>query len=171
MDAEPGLSERLARGFAAAVTTMLALTFQIGADRVALDVRRVRRVVPRVKLAAPPRGAHGIAGQFVYRGRVVPVVDFFLLAGAGECPAHLSSRIVLVPFPDGSERLVGLLATQVADIRDLPEPPAESADAPNGLSPPVADSASMLRYLNVDRLLDSLNLDPGLLTVPGGAGL
>ena len=29
---------------------MLALTFQVGPDRVAVDVRRVREVVPRVRL-------------------------------------------------------------------------------------------------------------------------
>lgn len=148
---------------------MLALTFQIGADRVALDVRRVRRVVPRVKLAPAPPGARGLAGQFVYRGQVVPVVDFFRLAGAGECPARLSSRIVLVPRADDPERLVGLLAAQVADIRDLPAPSA-IADAPFGLGPPVADGTAMIRHLDADRLLASLDLEPALLAVPGGAG-
>src|SRR5258707_289829 len=102
---------------------MLALTFQIGADRVAIDVRRVRRVVPRVRLAPAPAGARGLAGSFVYRGRVVPVLDLHRLAGAGDCPSHLSSRIILVPYPAGSESLVGLLAAQVADIRELAEPP------------------------------------------------
>src|SRR5262245_4596477 len=117
---------------------MLALVFQIGADRVALDVRRVRRVVPRVQLAPAPPGSRGLAGQFVYRGRVVPVVDFFPLARAGECPARLSSRIILVPWPDGSERLVGLLATHVADIRELPAPQSAPPSS-DGLGPPVAD--------------------------------
>jgi len=148
---------------------MLALTFQIGSDCVALDVRRVRRVIPRVKLAPAPSGARGIAGQFVYRGQVVPVVDFFRLAGAGECPAHLSSRIVLVQWPSDSDRLVGLLATQVADIRDLPAPPSD-ADSPQGFGPPVADGQAMIRHLNVDRLLAAVELEPAVLTLPGGAG-
>ena len=58
--------------------------------------------------------------MFVYRGRVVPVVDLHALAGVGECPPHLSSRIILFPFPlDVPESLVGLLATQVCrDPRD-----------------------------------------------------
>lgn len=149
---------------------MLALTFQIGADRVALDVRRVRRVVPRVQLAPAPAGVRGLAGQFVYRGQVVPVVDFFRLAAAGDCPARLSSRIILVPWPDGSERLVGLLATQVADIREFPAP-SGATDSSDGLSPPVADGTDMIRHLNVDRLLAGLNLEPNVLNVPGGAGL
>jgi len=149
---------------------MLALTFQIGTDRVALDVRRVRRVVPRVRLAPLPSGARGLAGQFVYRGQVVPVVDFYRLAGAGDCPAHLSSRIILVPYPDGSERLIGLLATQVADIRDLPATVVDSTAAPHGFGPPLADGTAVLRVLNVDRLLAGLDLDPALFALPGGAG-
>jgi chemotaxis signal transduction protein len=100
---------------------------------------------------------------------VVPVVDFYRLAGAGDCPAHLSSRIILVPFPEGSERLVGLLATQVADIRRLPEP-AEGPEAAHGLGPPMADGTSVIRVLNVDRLLAGLDLDPALFVLPGDTG-
>src|ERR1700685_1883839 len=99
---------------------MLALTFQVGRDRVAVDVRRVREVVPRVRLSPVNGGPSWIAGVFVYRGRVVPVVDLHRLTGAGGCPLHLSSRIILVPYPlDIPESLVGLLATQVAEIREI----------------------------------------------------
>lgn len=150
---------------------MLALTFQIGADRVAIDVRRIRRVVPRVRLMPAPAGARGLAGVFVYRGRVVPVVDLYRLAGAGDCPPHLSSRIILVPYPSGSESLVGLLATQVAEIRELPAPPADSTEPSHGLGPPMADGATVLRMLDADRLLASLDLDPSVFAIPGGTGL
>ncbi len=99
---------------------MLALTFQVGPDRVAVDVRRIREVVPRVRLSPVNGGPQWIAGVFVYRGRVVPVVDLHRLTGVGECPLHLSSRIILLPYPlDAPESLVGLLATQVADIREI----------------------------------------------------
>src|SRR5215510_6935799 len=99
---------------------MLALIFQVGRDKVAVDVRRVREVVPRVRLSPVSGGPQWIAGVFVYRGRVVPVVDLHRLTGAGECPPHLSSRIILLPWPlDAPELLVGLLATQVAEIREI----------------------------------------------------
>ena len=101
-----------------------------------------------------------MAGLFVYRGRVVPVVDLYRLLGAGECPPHLSSRIILVPFPAGSDRLVGLLASQVADIRDLPEPAANGATG--GFGPPTADGAGVLRFLDPDRLLSGPELADGL---------
>src|SRR5437870_8208063 len=100
---------------------MLVLTFRVGAEPVGLDIRRVREVVPRVCLQ-PVSGAPGwLAGVFVYRGQVVPVIDLYRLVGGPECPPHLSSRIILVPYhgPEGGEQLVGLLASQVADIREV----------------------------------------------------
>jgi chemotaxis signal transduction protein len=138
---------------------MLALTFQVGSDRVAVDVRRVREVVPRVRLTPASGGPRWAAGAFVYRGRVVPVVDLYRLTGAGECPPHLSSRIILVPYPPGSDDLVGLLATRVADVRDLPAA-APPAGGTAGLGPAVADGNAILRILDPDHLLASLNL-PG----------
>ena len=51
---------------------MLALTFQIGATRLALDIHRVREVVPRVHLERVAGGPAWLAGMFVYRGGVVP---------------------------------------------------------------------------------------------------
>ena len=87
---------------------MLVLTFQVGAARLALDLRQVHEVVPRVQLERVAGSPAWLAGMFIYRGRVVPVIDLHRLLGAGECPAHLSSRIVLVPLPGGA--LMGLLA-------------------------------------------------------------
>ena len=150
---------------------MLALTFQIGSVRVALDVRRIRRVVPRVQLLPAPAGTRGLVGLFVYRGQVVPVLDLYRLAGAGDCPPHLSSRIVLVPYPSGSDRLVGLLATQVAEIRELLASPAENLESENGLGPPMVDGTGVLRVLDPDRLIASIDLDPAVFARPGGAGL
>ena len=54
---------------------MLGLVFQVGPDKVAVDVCRVREVVPRVRLTVVHGAPEWIAGVFVYRGRVVPVID------------------------------------------------------------------------------------------------
>src|SRR5580698_1535992 len=139
---------------------MLALIFQVGPDKVAVDVRRVREVVPRVRLSPVNGGPSWIAGVFVYRGRVVPVVDLHRLTGAGECPPHLSSRIILFPYPlDAPESLVGLLATQVAEIREvrsgLLQPIPGEAGRPV-LGPPLPDGAGILRLLDPDWLLSQV---------------
>src|SRR5262249_3006561 len=99
---------------------MLALTFEAGGERLALDARPVAGVVPRVPLRPGAGAPAWLAGVFVYRGWAVPVVDLHRLAGAGDCPAHLSSRIILVrrTGPAG-EWLLGLLAARVDDVRTI----------------------------------------------------
>jgi chemotaxis-related protein WspB len=140
---------------------MLALTFQVGPDRMALDIRRVREVVPRVRLTPTVGGPPGSAGAFVYRGRVVPVLDLYRLTDVGECPYQLSSRIILVPYPAGSDHLVGLLASQVADVQDIPvEATAEPVGTPFGLGPSVADGTTILRILDPDRLFTTAGFEP-----------
>jgi chemotaxis-related protein WspB len=146
---------------------MLALTFQVGQDRVAVDVRRVREVVPRVRLSPASGGPAWVAGVFIYRGRVVPVIDLHRLTGAGECPPHLSSRIILIPHPTDPDELVGLLATQVADIRDLPDPPAQTDPDGPTLGPAMADGTSVLRLLDPDRFLPALGPALAVSSLPG----
>ncbi|MCZ2341563.1 MAG: chemotaxis protein CheW [Bacteroidales bacterium] len=100
---------------------MLALTFQIGPESVGLDIRRVREVIPRVRLRTTIGAPHWYPGVFVYRGYVIPVVDLHQLTGHGECPLLLSSRIVLITVQTESHAnlLLGLLAAQVADLREI----------------------------------------------------
>jgi chemotaxis-related protein WspB len=133
------------------VDPMLALTFQIGSHQLALDIRRVREVVPRVELRSQSGGPPWLAGLFIYRGCAVPVVDLHHLLGAGECPPHLSSRIILVPVEGG---LVGLLAAQVADLREVtPAGPGLPSLGGPDLGPLVVDNGAMIHLLDVDRLL------------------
>ncbi len=150
---------------------MLALIFQVGQDKVAVDVRRVREVVPRVRLSVINGGPSWMAGIFVYHGRVVPVVDLYRLTGAGECPPHLSSRIILFPYPlNAQESLVGLLATQVAEIREVNpvmlQPIPDEPGRP-GLGPVLADGSGILRLLDPDWLLGQVSAGSGGLIEQG----
>jgi chemotaxis-related protein WspB len=138
---------------------MLVLTFQVGREAFALDIRRVREVVPRVRLRSVSGAPDWLAGLFVYRGQAVPVLDLHRLTGAGECPPHLSSRIILVPHgsPDSPDGLLGLLATQVADIREV-APGARplvglTGEAGANLGAVLADGTGLLRLLDPDKLL------------------
>ncbi|MFL5241242.1 MAG: chemotaxis protein CheW [Gemmataceae bacterium] len=137
---------------------MLVLTFQIGRDRLALDVRRVKEVVPSVQLQQVAGSPTWLAGVFIYRGYVVPVIDLHRLVGVEDYPHHLSTRVILVPHSvQGKERLVGLLAAQVAEIREMEAPRQErphvvNPDAPD-LGPVVVDGREIIHMLNLDRLL------------------
>jgi chemotaxis signal transduction protein len=134
---------------------MLVLTFQVGKDRLALDIRRVREVVPRVELARAAGSPPWLAGSFVYRGRVVSVLDLHGLLGAGECPPHLSSRIILVPVGEG-EMLLGLLAAQVADIKEIApghSVPVLSSPGRPDLGRAIVDDGGILHLIDLGRLL------------------
>ena len=130
---------------------MLFLTFQIGDQRLALDVRRVREVVPRVPLRRPSLAPEWLAGMFVYRGAVVPVVDLHRLKRAGECPLHLSSRIILVSrSADLEQSLIGLLAAQVVSVQEI-----DLSLAGSMIGQTTADSGGILHIVDLDRLLPS----------------
>jgi chemotaxis-related protein WspB len=140
---------------------MLVLTFHVGPHRLALDARRVQEVVPRVRLQTVACGPPWLAGVFVYRGRAVPVIDLHRLIGAGECPPHLSSRIILVAYPtQGKEPCIGLLAAQVDDLRD--SPPVNQALAglvqpgQPDLGPVLADGEGLVHLLDLERLLPTV---------------
>ena len=150
---------------------MLALTFQVGPARVAVDVARIREVVPRVRLTPVTGSPPWVAGQFVYRGRVVLVFDLHRLMRVGECPPHLSSRIVLLPYPSGDpESLVGLLATQVADIREIHVgrlPPATVRPDRAVLGPAIPDGPAVLHLLDPDALLHEVAAHTGEARLAG----
>jgi chemotaxis-related protein WspB len=154
---------------------MLVLTFQVGREPLALDIRRVREVVPRVRLQPVSGAPDWLAGAFVYRGQVVPVLDLHRLAGGPECPPHLSSRIILAPHGRGGagDQLLGLLATQVADIREVhsdgPPLPSLAGAGRADFGPVVADGPGVLRLLDPDRLLPDAAWQQ-LLALPAEAG-
>jgi chemotaxis-related protein WspB len=131
--------------------------FQVGPDKVAADVRRIREVVPRVRLTAVRGAPAWLAGVFVYHGRVVPVVDLHALAGVGPCPPHLSSRIILFPYPSNApDALVGVLATQVAELCEIDTAGARSVPGLTEhpvLGPALSDGEGVLRLLDPDAVL------------------
>jgi chemotaxis-related protein WspB len=92
-------------------------------------------------------------------------VDLHRLAGAGDCPPYLSSRIVLIRRPGGdSEQLLGLLAAQVADLRELTD--ATAGGTTTGLGRVLADGTGVLQLIEPERLLP--DEARALLAAPGG---
>ena len=141
---------------------MLVVTFQVGNERLALDVRRVHEIVPYARLQSVACSPPWLAGVFIYRGRIVPVIDLHRLLGVGDCPVQLSTRIILVPHRvDGQERLVGLLAARVADVREMqpPSPTASGLGAPGqpSLGPVIVDGKEIMRLAELERLLPGLS--------------
>src|SRR5213076_2454555 len=90
---------------------MLFLLFQLGNDRYALKASDVVEIVPLVALKELPQAPKGVAGIFNYRGRPVPAIDLCSLTLGHSARERLSTRIIIVNFPDaGANHLVGLVA-------------------------------------------------------------
>lgn len=137
---------------------MLALVFQVGNDRLALDVRSIREVIPRVRLQSLTGSPNWLAGGFVYRGQVVPVLDLHRLAGLGACPASLNSRIILVPHPGEDEKkFLGLLASHVTDLQEVETSDATRMhlrlDAVPDFGSAIVDRGEVLRLFDLEKLL------------------
>jgi chemotaxis-related protein WspB len=137
---------------------MLALMFEAGGERLALDTRSVAEVVPRVRLRSLAGAPGWLAGVFIYRGRAIPVVDLCHLADAGECPTHLSSRIILVrrSSPRG-EWLLGILAARVDEVRTIGPTAATlsgfTSDEAADLGAVIVEEGELIRQIDLDHLL------------------
>lgn len=138
---------------------MLYLLLRMGTERYALEARRIVEVVPMVEFRPLPHAAPYVAGVFDYRGAVVPVIDLCRLATPSACRALLTTRIVLVDYPDkdGGTRVLGLLAEQVTEtvkLKDTDFQPAgiDVPDAPF-LGELTRIDGEMVQHLAIERLL------------------
>ena len=138
---------------------MVALLFDVGGQRYALDVVQVLRVVPYVRLRRLPAAPEYIAGVFQYRGVMVPVIDLSLLMTGRPVAALLSTRILLAqyPMPDGPPRVLGLLVERATDsIEDdaeqLKSPGIALPETPylGGIS---STGGGLIQYVKVEEML------------------
>ena len=138
---------------------MLFILFQLGRDRYALDATQVAEVLPLVQVKELPGAPAGVAGLFTYRGVPVPVLDLSALALGRPAHARLSTRLLLVHYPDpsGVKRLLGLIAEKATetlrrDPSDFTASGVRSDGAPY-LGPVVPDARGMIQWIEVEKLL------------------
>mgnify|MGYP001551346527 CR=1 FL=1 len=140
---------------------MLFILFHLGDDHYALDAAQVAEVLPLVQLKKIPRAAPGVAGVFTYRGRPVPVLDLSELALGRPARPRLSTRLLLVHYPDGwgQRRLLGLIAEKATET--LRREPGDfvnagvNAQGAPFLGPVVSEARGIVQWVQIDRLLSS----------------
>ena len=138
---------------------MLFLLFQLGADWYALDAGQVAEVLPLVRIKPIPRTPPAVAGVLNYRGAPVPVIDLRALTLGRPARPRLSTRIILVHYPDenGGPRLLGLIAEQATEtMRRQPTDFTASGvsnDAASYLGPVTADQRGLVQWIEVSKLL------------------
>jgi chemotaxis-related protein WspB len=138
---------------------MLFLLFQVGHDRFALDATRVVEVVPLLDLKRIPQAPKGVAGLFNYRGRPVPAVDICEMALDKSARERLSTRIIVVRYPDaaGNDHLLGLIAEEATSLlrketSDFTDPSVCIETAPY-LGPVIMDGQGVIQWIHEQRLL------------------
>ena len=138
---------------------MLFILFQLGRDRYALDAAQVAEVLPLVQVKKIPHAPAGVAGVFTYRGAPVPVLDLSLLALGRAARSRLSTRVLLVNFPDagGAKRLLGLIAENATETlrREAADFVASGvkADGAPYLGPVATDERGLIQWVEADKLL------------------
>jgi len=138
---------------------MLFLLFQLGTERYALDAGQVVAVLPRLGVKEIPHAPPAVAGLCHYRGSPAPVIDLGQLALGRPCANRLSTRIVLVNFPDPTHgpHLLGLLAERATETLRRDEgdfvPAGVSIDAASYLGPVTADARGLIQRIEVQHLL------------------
>ena len=138
---------------------MLFLQFQLGKDRYALDSSQVVEVLPLLGIKQIPQAPAGVAGAFNYRGKPVPVIDLSELALGRPARLHMSTRIIIVRYPDGNGTLhqLGLIAEKATEtVRRDPADFADSGVVNDGapyLGPVATDPNGLVQRIEVTQLL------------------
>jgi chemotaxis-related protein WspB len=139
---------------------MLFLQFQLGHDRYALDVRQVIEVLPLINVKRIPNAPAGVVGVINYRGSPVPLVDLSELMMGQPAKARMSTRIIVVNYPDENGEMrhhLGMIAEKTTQtVRREPTDFSEAGiDNPKTpyLGPVATDEQGIVQWVDATRLL------------------
>jgi chemotaxis-related protein WspB len=138
---------------------MLFLLFELARDRYALDALQIAEVLPLVGITHLLQAPPAVAGIFNYRGAPVPVIDVSQLTLGRPAERRLSTRIVLVHYPDadGQTRLLGLIAERATQTVRHEEKDfvasGVTSDGASYLGPVATDARGLLQWIDVGTLL------------------
>ncbi|MDP1999427.1 MAG: chemotaxis protein CheW [Rhodoferax sp.] len=113
------------------------LTFSLGDEVFAMDIRAVREIIQHAALTPVPLMPEFVRGVINLRGAVVPVID--LQARFGRPKAKLGKKTCIVIFDataDGEKSELGLMVDAVSEVIDI---------APRDIEPPPQFGTSIQR--------------------------
>jgi chemotaxis-related protein WspB len=151
---------------------MLLLTFQADNQHFAINAGNVLEVIPIVKIRKLPGTPDFVRGVLNYRGTPVPVIDITLMLSGRPSAEHLSSRIILVKYPENGEskNVLGLLAEHATGTatRDAEEFVVSGIATPEMpcLGKISVGGKTMLQIVKIDDLLTE-ELKAMLFSEPG----
>ena len=112
-----------------------------------------------IKIRELPGAPDFVRGVFNYRGSLTPVIDVTRMLSGNPTAELLSSRIILVNYPEagGSGHLLGLLTehttgTAVRDNETFADPGIDSTDAP-WMGKISVEEKEMIQVVKIENLL------------------
>ena len=150
------------------------LTFALGRETYALDIRNVTEIMEFRSLTDVPMMPPFIRGVINLRGRVVPVVDLAARLGRGSTDVARRTSIIIVEASqteggNSPQPNIGIMVdavNKVAQLQadDIEPPPALSAGiGPDFISGMAKHDGEFIIVLDVSRMLDTqhaVSLDP-----------
>ena len=96
------------------------LTFTLGEEMFAMDIRTVREIIQHAAMTVVPMTPDFIRGVINLRGAVVPVID--LQSRFGRTPAVVGKKTCVVIFDatqDGEKTELGLMVDAVSEVIEI----------------------------------------------------
>jgi len=138
---------------------MLFLLFHADRARYAIDVDQLVEVLPLIDIQPILQMPESVAGAFDYRGTPVPAIDLSQLMLGRPSRRRLSTRIVVVRYPDaaGLPHHLGLIAERATetfrgDLDEFARTGVARASAPY-LGPLIRDEQGFVQWIEVPKLL------------------
>ena len=138
---------------------MLFLQFQLDKDRYVVDCAKLVEVLPLVNIKRIPKAPEGVLGAFNFRSVSVPVVDLSLLTTGQAANWVMSTRILIVQYPDvnGEPQLLGLIAERAIEtlrkeVTDFDSSGVSDAKTPY-LGPVLRDVSGLIQWIDPTKLL------------------
>jgi chemotaxis-related protein WspB len=138
---------------------MLLVTFQVNNQDYAINAKSVKEIIPVVKIRELPGTPDFVRGVFNYRGSLVPVIDVTRMLSGNPTAELLSSRIILVDYPETGEsgHILGLLTehatgTAVRADETFTASGIDSTDAP-WMGKISVGEKNMIQVVKIENLL------------------
>ena len=143
--------------------------FRLDDTQYAVSIRRVQEIILLPSITRVPQAPPEIEGLLNLRGAILPLVDLRARFGLPRRPPDDHSRVVVVNLGD---RTVGMRVDSVTQVIRVPEdqvqrpPDGVASVASSAISGLFRSGEHLVIALDVDRLLEGLQDEPGLANGP-----
>lgn len=114
MPAREGAAARLASG---GPDLAQLCTFRVGGEDYAIDIMRVREIIPPLPVTPVPRAPPFVEGVIRLRGDVIPVLDVRRRLGLPVTPPTRKTKVLIVNV---ARRRLGLVVDEVTEVVRIP---------------------------------------------------